>query len=83
MYSNPTDIYEDPIEEYCKRVLHVFSLWGFIPFQKQTPGGQDDVSRGKARSLRSFPSGKLKVPGTTVNTGRKTTAKNINQSQED
>lgn len=83
MYSNPMDIYDDPTEEYCKRVLYVFSLWGFVPFQKQTPGGQDDVSRGKVRSLRSFPSGESKVPGTTANTRRKTTAKNTNQSQKD
>lgn len=37
MYSNPMDIYHDPIEEYCKRLLFAFSLGGVcIHFQKQT-----------------------------------------------
>lgn len=80
MYSKPMDIYHDPTEEYCKRLLFAFSLWGLYSFSKTDIGGQDDVSRGKVRSLRSFPSDKLKIPGITVNTRRKITAKNTNQS---
>lgn len=80
MYSHLMDIYNDPIEEYCERLLYAFSLYSF---SKTGIGGQDDVSRRKVRSLRSFPSDELKLPGITVNTRRKITAKNTNQRQKD
>lgn len=36
MFSNPMDIYNEPDEEYCKRLLHVSVCGGCIPFHKQT-----------------------------------------------
>lgn len=36
MYSNPMDIYDYAIEEYCKRLLFFSVCGGCIPFQKQT-----------------------------------------------
>lgn len=55
MYNIPMDIYDDPIEEYCKN--YTLSVCrGCILFQKQAQEVKMMSPEEKWNSLRSFPS---------------------------